>query len=68
MVRVCEGWRVILLIARREVRILVEDGSPLRNLMLDPDPTTSASPYRPEVVDDVSTHRSPMSRHITPRS
>jgi transposase InsO family protein len=31
------GWRVVLLVAGREVRILGADGSPLRQLILDPD-------------------------------
>ena len=31
-----KGWRVILLVAGREVRILGPDGSPLRRLILDP--------------------------------
>jgi transposase InsO family protein len=31
-----KGWRVILLVAGREVRILSLDGSPLRRLILDP--------------------------------
>jgi hypothetical protein len=31
-----KGWRVILLVAGREVRILGLDGSPLRRLILDP--------------------------------
>lgn len=31
-----KGWRVILLVAGREVRILSLDGSPLRRLVLDP--------------------------------
>jgi transposase InsO family protein len=30
------GWRVILLVAGREVQVLGEDGSPLRRLTLDP--------------------------------
>jgi len=30
------GWRVVLLMAGREVRILAADGSPLRQLTLDP--------------------------------
>jgi transposase InsO family protein len=30
------GWRVVLLVAGREVRILGLDGSPLRHLVLDP--------------------------------
>lgn len=30
------GWRVVLLVAGREVRILGADGSPLRQLTLDP--------------------------------
>ena len=30
------GWRVILLVAGRDVRILGLDGSPLRHLILDP--------------------------------
>jgi transposase InsO family protein len=31
-----KGWRVVLLVAGREVRILGLDGSPLRHLILDP--------------------------------
>jgi transposase InsO family protein len=31
------GWRVVLLVAGREIRILGADGSPLRQLVLDPD-------------------------------
>ena len=31
------GWRVILLVAGRDIRILGADGSPLRQLVLDPD-------------------------------
>jgi hypothetical protein len=34
--RAYRGWRVILLVAGREVQILGEDGSPLRRLTLDP--------------------------------
>jgi len=34
--RAYKGWRVILLVAGREVQILGEDGSPLRRLTLDP--------------------------------
>ena len=34
--RAYTGWRVILLVAGRDVRILGEDGSPLRHLRLDP--------------------------------
>jgi transposase InsO family protein len=34
--RAYKGWRVILLVAGTEVRILGEDGSPLRRLTLDP--------------------------------
>ncbi len=30
------GWRVVLLVAGREVRILGAGGSPLRQLVLDP--------------------------------
>ncbi len=31
-----KGWRVVLLVAGREIRILGLDGSPLRRLVLDP--------------------------------
>ena len=31
-----KGWRIILLVAGREVRILTLDGTQLRRLMLDP--------------------------------
>ncbi len=34
--RAYRGWRVVLLVAGREVRILSLDGSPLRRLSLDP--------------------------------
>jgi hypothetical protein len=34
--RAYQGWRVILLVAGREVRIIGADGSPLRRLILDP--------------------------------
>jgi transposase InsO family protein len=34
--RAYAGWRVILLVAGREVRIIGADGSPLRTLVLDP--------------------------------
>ncbi len=34
--RAYRGWRVVLLVAGREVRILSLDGSPLRRLILDP--------------------------------
>lgn len=34
--RAYAGWRVVLLVAGREVRILGADGSPLRQLTLDP--------------------------------
>ena len=34
--RAYRGWRVVLLVAGREVRILSLDGSPLRHLVLDP--------------------------------
>jgi hypothetical protein len=34
--RAYRGWRVILLVAGREVRIVDLDGSPLRHLKLDP--------------------------------
>ena len=30
------GWRVVLLVAGREVRIVGLDGSPLRHFILDP--------------------------------
>ena len=32
----CAGWRVVLLVAGRDVRVLGIDGSPLRHLTLDP--------------------------------
>jgi transposase InsO family protein len=35
--RAYTGWRVILLVAGREIHVLGEDGSPLRRLTLDPD-------------------------------
>ena len=34
--RAYSGWRVVLLVAGREVRILSLDGSPLRHLVVDP--------------------------------
>ena len=34
--RAYRGWRVVLLVAGRDVRILTLDGSPLRHLVLDP--------------------------------
>jgi hypothetical protein len=34
--RAYAGWRVILLVAGRDIRILGADGSPLRQLVLDP--------------------------------
>ena len=34
--RAYRGWRVVLLVAGREVRVLGIDGSPLRRLTLDP--------------------------------
>ncbi len=34
--RAYRGWRVVLLVAGRDVRILSLDGSPLRHLVLDP--------------------------------
>ncbi len=34
--RACAGWRVIMLVAGTDVRFLGLDGSPLRQLTLDP--------------------------------
>jgi hypothetical protein len=31
------GWRVVLLVAGRDIHILGADGSPLRHLLLDPE-------------------------------
>jgi hypothetical protein len=38
------GWRVVLLVAGRKVRILGADGPPLRQLVLDPRPELQAHP------------------------
>ena len=63
--RAYAGWRVILLVAGRDVRILGLDGSPLRHLTLDPTKDYQPSPDRALVVYDVPRHLSPMSRDIT---
>ncbi len=63
------GWRVILLVAGLDVRILGLDGSPLRHLTLDPTWTTNGSPEGSDLATselyDVLRHRSPMSCQIT---
>jgi len=34
--RAFQGWRVIILVAGREIRVIGEEGSPLQRLTLDP--------------------------------
>jgi len=42
--RAYEGWRVILLVAGRDVQVIGADGSPLRRLTLDPEKDYQGTP------------------------
>jgi hypothetical protein len=69
--RAYKGWRVILLVAGRQVQVIGVDGSQLRRAHPRPEHRLPAHPLRRAItVYDVPTHlsRQPMSRDITPRS